>query len=104
MGSCSYISAVSLVTWNTKQKNLCTWTLFLNSVENNVTVDKIISKYSAHLVFRKLKGIFSPNKECETAFEYAKDINQIIKPLNVDKAKDPDRIFAKFIKMAADII
>ena len=34
----------------------------------------------------------------------AKDINQIIKSLNVNKAKGPDGISAKFAKISADII
>ena len=40
----------------------------------------------------------------ELAYVNAKNINQIIKSLNVNKAKGPDGISAKFAKISADII
>ena len=53
-------------------------------------------------VFKKLKGNFSIDKKLP--FASAKDINQIIKSLNISKAKGPDGISAKFVKISADII
>ena len=40
----------------------------------------------------------------ELAYVNAKNINQIIKSVNVNKAKGPDGISAKFAKISADII
>ena len=54
-------------------------------------------------MFQKLKEI-SPDKEFELGYSNAKDKNQIINSLNVNKAKGPDGISAKFVKMSADII
>ena len=53
-------------------------------------------------VFKKLKGNFSIDKKLP--FASAKDRNQIIKSLNISKAKGPDGISAKFVKISADII
>ena len=47
---------------------------------------------------------FSLDKEFELAYASAKDINQIIKSLNIKKAKGLDGISAKYIKISADII
>ena len=52
----------------------------------------------------QIKTDVSPDKEFELAYVNAKDINQIIKSLRVHKAKGPDGISAKFVKMLADII
>ena len=54
-------------------------------------------------MFKKLKES-SPDKEFELGYSNAKDKNQIINSLNVNKAKGPDGISAKFVKMSADII
>ena len=53
---------------------------------------------------QEIKREFSIDKEFELAYASPKDINQIIKSLNINKAKCPDRIFAKFVKISADII
>ena len=50
------------------------------------------------------KREFSLDKEFEWAYANAKDINQIIKYLIVNKAKGPDGTSAKFVKMSTDII
>ena len=75
-----------------------------DSTQDDVTVDKIISKYSSHPSVQKIKREFSIHKEFELAYAGAKDINQIIKSLNINKAKGPDGISAKFVKISADII
>ena len=72
--------------------------------QDDATVDKIISKYSSHPSVQKIKREFSIDKEFELAYASAKDINQIIKSLNINKAKVPDGISAKFIKISADYI
>ena len=70
-----------------------------DSGQDDATVDEIISKYSAHPSFQKIKSGFSLDKEFELAYANAKDINQIINSLNVNKVKGPDGISAKFLKM-----
>ena len=47
---------------------------------------------------------FSVDKEFELPYASAKDINQITKPLNINMAKGPNGISAKFVKISADII
>ena len=72
--------------------------------QDDATVDKFISKYSSHLSVQKIKKEFSVDKEFELAYASAKDINQIIKSLNINKTKGPDGISAKFVKISANII
>ena len=73
-------------------------------MQDDATVDKIISKYSSHPRVQKIKRKFSIDNEFELAYASAKAINQIIKSLYVNKAKGPDRISPKFVKISADII
>ena len=47
---------------------------------------------------------FSVNKEFELPYASAKDINQIIKSININKGKGQNGISAKFVKISADII
>ena len=72
--------------------------------QDDATLDKIISKYSSHPSVQKIKREFSIDKEFELPYASAKDMNQIIKSLNINKDKGPDGISAKFVKIAADII
>ena len=72
--------------------------------QDNATVDKIISKYSSHSSVQKIKRGFSLDKEFELSYASAKDLNKIIKFPNINKAKGPDGISAKFVKILADII
>ena len=75
-----------------------------DSAQDYATVDKIISEYSSHSSVQKIKREFSLDKEFELAYASAKDINQIIKSLNIKKAKGLDEISAKYIKISVDII
>ena len=75
-----------------------------DSAQDDATVDKILSKYSSHPSVQKIKREFSLDKEFELPYASAKDINQIIKSLNIKKAKGPDGISAKFVKISIDII
>ena len=72
-----------------------------DSAQDDATVDKIISKYSSHPRIKNIKSEFSIYKEFELAYASAKDINQIMKSLNI---KGPDDISAKFVKISANII
>ena len=69
-----------------------------DSAQDDATVDKIISQYSSHASVQKIKRKFSIDKEFELPYASAKDINHIIKSLNINKTKDPDEISAKFFK------
>ena len=73
-------------------------------MQHDATVDKIISKYSSHPSAQKIKREFSVDQEFELPYASAKDINQIIKSLNENKANVPGRISAKLVKISADII
>ena len=53
---------------------------------------------------QKIKKECFIDKKFELPYASAKDINQIIKSLNVNKAKGPDEISAKFVKISTDII
>ena len=75
-----------------------------DSAQDDATVDKIISKYSSNPSVQKIKRKFSMDKEFELPYASAKDINQIIKSLNINEAKGPHGISAKFVKISADII
>ena len=71
-----------------------------DNVQGDATADKIISKYSAHSSVQKIKRESSLDKEFELAHASAKDMNQIIRSLNINKANK----FVKFVKILADII
>ena len=75
-----------------------------DSAQDGTTVDKIKSKHSSHPSVQKIKREFSIDKEFELPYASAKNINQIIKSLNINKVKGPDEISAKFVKISADII
>ena len=64
---------------------------------------KLYHKNSSHPSVQKIKREFSLDKEFELSYTSNKDINQIIKYLNINKAKRPDGISAKFVKISADI-
>ena len=74
-----------------------------DSAQDDATVDKIISKYSSHPSVQKLKREFSIDKELELPYASAKDINKIIKSLNINKAKVPHGTATRFVKTSADI-
>ena len=57
-------------------------------------------KYSSHPSVQKIKRGFSLDKEFGLPYASAKDMNS----LNINKAKGPDGISAKFVKISADII
>ena len=75
-----------------------------DSAQDDTTVDIIISKYSSHPSVQKIKREFSLVKEFELPYASAKDMDQIIKSLDINKAKVPDGISAKFVKISANIV
>ena len=75
-----------------------------DSAQDGTTVDKIISKHSLHPSVQKIKREFSIDKEFELPYASAKDINHVMKSLNINKAKGPDGISAKFVKTSGNII
>ena len=77
---------------------------YRHCAKDNAPVDKFITKDSAHSSAKKIKKEFSSDKEFEIAYANVKDINQIIKSLNVSKTKGPNGISAKFVKVFVDII
>ena len=75
-----------------------------DSAQGDATVDKITPKYSSNSRVQKVKREISLDKEFEFPYASAKDINQIIKSLNINKAKGSDGISAKFVKISAESI
>ena len=62
-----------------------------------------LNQYRVCPTVQKIKRKFSSDKEFKLPYANAKDINQIIKSLDVYKAKGSDWISAKFDKMSTDI-
>ena len=64
----------------------------------------LYSVYSNHPSIRKIQNLCIPENKFDLPYASTSDINKIIKSLNVNKAKDPDGISAKFFKMSANVI
>ena len=58
-----------------------------DSAQDDAKIDKIISKYGSHPSVQKIKREFSIDKKFELDYASAKDINHMIKFLNINKAK-----------------
>ena len=69
-----------------------------------MTVKEIISVYSSHPSIKRIKQFFIADKYFDLPKANVSDINKIIKSLNTNKAKGPDGISAKFVKMSASVI
>ena len=65
--------------------------------QDEMTVKEIISVYSNHPSTRKIKNLCVPENTFDLPYASTSDINKIIKSLNVNKAKGPDGISAKFV-------
>ena len=72
--------------------------------QDEMTVKEIISVYSNHPSIWKIKNLCVPENTFDLPYACTSDINKIIKSLNVNKAKGPDGISAKFVKMSANVI
>ena len=68
-----------------------------------MTVKEIISVCSNHPNIQKTENLCVPENKFDLPYASTSDINKIIKSLNVNKAKGPDGISAKFVKMSANI-
>ena len=70
------------------------------SLENSSDAfqDKRTVKNSNHRSIRKIKNEF------DLPYASTSDINEIIKSINVNKAKEPDDVFAKFFTMSAKLL
>ena len=71
--------------------------------QDEMTVNEIISTYSNHPSIRKIKNLCVPEKTFHLPYASTSDINKIIKSLNVNKAKEPNGISAKFVKISANV-
>ena len=69
-----------------------------------MTVKEIISVYSNHHSIKRIKQFFIADKNFALPKANVSHINKIIKSLNTNKAKGPDGISAKFVKMSAGVI
>ena len=75
-----------------------------DAFQDEMTIKEVISVYSNHPSIRKIKNLCVPENKCDLLYASWSSINRIIKSLNVNKAKGPDGISAKLIKMPANII
>ena len=71
--------------------------------QDEMTVKEIISVYSNHPSIRKIKNLCVPENKFDLPYATTSGINKIIKSLNVNKAKGPNGISAKFVKMSVVI-
>ena len=78
-----------------------------NPLHDKETVEKIIETYKSHPSVIAIKSSIK-HDTCDNVFNLphpsTKDINNIIKSLNINKATGPDGIPAKFIRMSANVI
>ena len=72
--------------------------------QDEITVKEIISVYSNCPSIRKIKNLCIPENKFDLTYANTSNINEIIKSLNVNKAKGPDDISAKFAKMSTNVI
>ena len=76
----------------------------INPKQDNNTVEKIIQHYKNHPSIKKIKNNFLNSKPFDFPEPTAKDINTIIKSLDLKKATGPDGFPLKIIKHALNII
>ena len=72
--------------------------------QDEMTVKEIISVYGNHPSTRKIKNLWVTENKFDLPCASSSDINKIIKSFNVNKAKGPEGISAKFVKMSAKVI
>ena len=76
----------------------------LDASQDEMTVTEIISICSNYTTTRKIKNLCVPENKFDLPYGRTSDIiNKIIKSLNLKRAKGPDGISAKFVKMSANI-
>ena len=64
----------------------------------------IVFVYSNHPSIRKIENLCVPENTFDLLYASTSDMKKVIKSLNVNKAKRPDGISAKFVKMSTNII
>ena len=64
----------------------------------------IVFVYSNHPSIRKIENLCVPENTIDLLYASTSDMKKVIKSLNVNKAKRPDGISAKFVKMSTNII
>ena len=69
-----------------------------------MTVKETISVYSNYPSIPKINNLCVPENKFGLPYASKSDINKIIKSLNVNKAKGPDGISAKLVKMSTNVI
>ena len=70
-----------------------------------MTVTEIISICSSYPTTRKIKNLCVLENKFDLPYGRTSDIiNKIIKSLNLKRAKGPEAISAKFVKMSANIL
>ena len=67
-------------------------------------LNKIISGYSNHPSIRKIEILCVSENTFDLSYASTSDTNKIIKSLNVNKVRGPDRVSAKFVKTSANVI
>ena len=72
--------------------------------QDEMTVKEIISVYSNHTSIRKSKKLSVPENKLNLPYAGTCNINKIIKSLHVNKAKRPNGISAKFVKMSVKLL
>ena len=65
---------------------------------------KIVSGYSNHPSIRKIEILCVSENTFDPSYASTSDTNKIIKSLNVNKVKGPDRVSVKFVKTSANVI
>ena len=63
----------------------------------------IVFVYSNHPSIRKIENLCVPENTFDLLYASTSDMKKVIKSLNVNKAKRPDGISAKFVKMSTNI-
>ena len=96
----NYINIVEN-TFGTKPSSLGN---FSNKSCDEMTVKEIMSVYSNHFSIKRIKQFFIADKNFDLPKANVSDINKIIKSLNTNKAKGPDGIYAKFVKISASVM
>ena len=76
---------------------------FSDTSQDEMTVKEIISVYSSHPSIWKIKNLCVHEDKFDLPYANTSDINKIIKSLNVNKAKGPDGISAKVVKISASV-
>ena len=71
---------------------------------DEMIVKEVISVYSSHPSIKRIKQFFIADKNFDPPKANISGINKIIKSLNKNKAKGPDGISTKFVKMSASVI